>query len=637
MNKVHRSIIILFMVCMAFVAAKADTGTVVVHAYSPLAVGGKGFSGKPFPSHVKSDALSSRYAVKVSGTEVAAVKYDNTYLDSRWHNMDVSRFATNSKEPVIEITLIDGDTIDSVAVHPMRYYPQSAIKVSADKKCLTFALNQTLPYAIVAINGTDPEDSSDANPQLALINDPLESDESSELMTGANVLNFGEFAKRYLKEHPIKDRVGAVCRNAGKITDYSLNDDKEYSWSYNKGHYVEYDQKVATFPDMRARNSNDVSEALQAALQEIKSQSQLNTLYIPAGVYLWSGLRIENWNGDASKGGKPLYIYTDENALMVNRMKECREANEPAIFIYNSSHVTISGRGIYDGQGCQTYSIDRKDARNTPHQGGVVVRNSSEIIFHDTYSRNSQQWNYETHNVENVTFRNIKGLSPYFHAWVDGLNIASGKNVTVDGAITLGNDDTFATGHYNPSDEFPARTYRETKGINLENTDDNSAEIRHTFAAAGFYNKDRLQWSPNDTENIRISNTLGWTRTAHCIRISLNTRKHDLPTDSIGRKLDGFFFDNFNSVVGSKADGDIRIIGFDESRLTPCYKSIEIHNSSFFKPSDKWAKVETKVYGNDLIETLLMDSLYYSKPMNQPEANFTGVSSLLLKNIFITY
>ena len=80
---------------------------------------------------------------------------------------------------------------------------------------------------------------------------------------------------------------------------------------------------------MRARNRNDVSDALQAALEAIRNTPELNTLYIPAGTYIWSGLRIVNWNGDHKKGGKPLFVYTDENALMINRLKECREANEP--------------------------------------------------------------------------------------------------------------------------------------------------------------------------------------------------------------------------------------------------------------------------------------------------------------------
>jgi len=216
-------------------------------------------------------------------------------------------------------------------------------------------------------------------------------------------------------------------------------------------------------------------------LEKIKNTPELNTLYIPAGVYLWSGLKIHNWNGDANNGGKPLFVYTDENALMINRQKECREAIEPAIYIAYSSYITISGRGIHDGQGCLSFSTDRKDAKNTPHQGGVVIKKSNNITFNDTYMRDSQQWNWETHDVVDINLNNIKGLSPYNHGWIDGLNLSSGKNITVNGSITLGNDDAFATGHYNPSNEFPRRTYTENKSINLTNTDANPAEIQNNI------------------------------------------------------------------------------------------------------------------------------------------------------------
>jgi len=604
---------------------------VEVRPYEPFEVSGTGIAGHKFPSHVRSEVFSVRYSVKVCGTDVAAVRYDNTGFGNQGHNMDVARFASDTKAPMVEITLLDGDVIDSVTIHPVRYYPESAITIGNDRKTLRFAMTEALPYAIVAVNGADPQDAFDSKPQLTIINDPLE----RPFTEGPNVLNFGKFAKTYLKSHPVKDKVGAVCRKAGSVTDNSLNDEREFTWNYGKGKFVGYDSKIVAFPDKRARNRNDVSDALQAALEEIKSNPELNTLYIPAGVYLWSGLRIENWNGDPASGGKPLCVYTDENALMVNRLKECRESNEPSIFIYNSSHVTISGRGMHDAQGCYTFAMDRKDARNTPHQGGAVVRKSHDIVFNDTYVRDSQQWNWETHDVENVTFNNIHGLSPYNHGWIDGLNLSSGKNVTVNGAITLGNDDTFATGHYNPSDEFPARTYRENPGIDLVNTDANPAELRNTFAAAGIYNKDRLDWSPNDTENIRVSNTLGWTRTAHCIRIGLNTRKYDLPTDVRGRELKGFYFDNFNSVVGRKADGDIRILGFGASKLTPFYKSIEIRNSSFWKPGEKWARVETNIGGDNLIGTLVMENLFFVRPMASPRADFSGVENVELQNINI--
>ncbi len=611
----------------------AKCNDITVHPYAPFTIPQKGPGGETYPAHVRNDIPSTHYRVKAADTEVTAVQSNNTGFGNQGHNMDIARFASSSRTPKIEINVLEGCEINSVTIHPVRFYPQESIKVSADKRTVTFEMVKELPYAIVAINGGDPQDASTNNPQLTLINDPLENRKKCPSPDAPNVLNFKTFAEKYLKEHPITDLSGQVCRPAGSVTDTSLNDGRLFTWNYEQGVFVPYTNRIVAFPNMRERNRNDVSDALQAALDKIKNSPELNTLYIPAGTYLWSGLRIINWNGDRKKGGKPLFVYTDENALMINRLKECREANEPAILIENSSYVTISGRGMHDGQGCYTFAMDRKDARNTPHQGGVVVRKSNHITFNDTYMRDSQQWNWETHSVEYVNFNNIKGLTPYNHGWIDGLNMSSGKNITVNGSITLGNDDTFATGHYNPSDEFPRRTYSENKSINLINTDDNPMEIRNTFAAAGIYNKDRMNWSNGNSENIHIKNAMGWTRTAHCIRAGSSAKRSNTEIHSQNKVSKGYYFDNFHSIAGRKAIGDIRIQ--NNTTCWPAYDKFVIKNSSFWTSSRNWAIIPPSKSEYHIMQEVVLENLYFIKPTPHPTAKFSGIKDLTIKKLFI--
>ena len=626
-----KSLISVF--CLTAMVGCTSFNDVEVHSYAPFVIPDKGLAGEAYPFHVKDDVLSARYDVKISGCPVMAVQYNSNGNVDQGYCMDVARFSSNSLTPKVEILMKGDDTIHTVTVHPVRYYPQVSLTLSEDKKKLTFNLSEKLPYAIVAINGGDPQDATEKNPQLTLINDPLEQKENIPNCSDPNVLNFRAFAEEYLRKHPITDSIGDICRSAGSVTDTSLNDERLFTWNYDEGKFVSYADKKVAFPNKRARNANDVSDALQAALELIRITPELNTLYIPAGVYLWSGLRIVNWNGDVQKGGKPLYVYTEENALMINRLKECREALEPAIFIDHSSYVTISGRGVHDGQGCVTCFFDRKDARNTPHQGGSVIRHSNHIRFTDTYMRNSQQWNWETHSSEDVELNNIKGLSPYYHAWVDGLNLSSGKNITVNGSITLGNDDIFATGHYNPSDEFPRRTYRENPSINLQNTDANPAEIRHTFAAAGVYNKDRLSWSTIDSENIRVSNAIGWTRTAHCIRAGANTLIGNPEVAPRGRALKSYYFDNFHAVAGRNAGGDIRFQN-DEQICYPSYEEIVIKNCSFWAPGNYWARIPTDIDKQHQIRNVILENLYFVKPVEKPFAEFSGIDSLVVRDLY---
>ena len=146
----------------------------IVHAYTPFTIPATGPSGVAYPSHVRNDVISARFGVKVANVSVPAIRYDNTVNGNQGHNMDVARFASNSLTPKIEINIIGGTEINSVTIHPVRFYPQKALAISADRKTLTFEMVKDLPYAIVIINGDDPQDASTTNPQLTLINDPLE-------------------------------------------------------------------------------------------------------------------------------------------------------------------------------------------------------------------------------------------------------------------------------------------------------------------------------------------------------------------------------------------------------------------------------------------------------------------------------
>ena len=524
---------------------------------------------------------STKYELKVNGTPVSVYKYQKQTDPGSYYHMDIARFSSDDAEPVFEITMKDGSTIDSIYVSPERYYPEDSFEISADKKTVKFKMSAGLRYCIVNINGSIND--TNGKPQLAIINDATETDKPD--VTAANVLNFKNFAEKYLQDHPIMDTVGEVCTEAGTVTDTSMNDGKEYTWSYGEGRYVAYDTKKVMFPNKRVRQKNDVSEAFQAALEEVKNSDTLDTIYFPAGTYLWSGLSIKNWDGDG-KDGK-LNIYLDEDALLVNRLQECTQAMEPAIGIWDSSNITISGRGILDGQGTYNYSWDKSDAELSPHQGGSMVVRSQNITFNDTYVRDVKQWNWECHTVKNINYNNIKGLSPFQHAWVDGLDLTSGQGIHLNGAITMGNDDTFASGHYNPSNEFPQRRLK-TKDLNNLSTED-----QNIAAAAAIYNKDRLQWDTDDTTDVNISNTLGWSTFANAVRLGHNTQSY---------QMRDYTFNNVNTLhvtgYGSNGGGGALSIQNGTNGSTPNYENLIFNNCSF--TANNGNNVANIPNGNDL-------------------------------------
>jgi len=576
-------------------------------------------------SENKQYAESTKYAMTANDTPVSIYKYKKGPDGSRFYNFDITRFSSRDRTPTLKVMLTDDTVINSVEVYPERYYPQDVLSVSSDKKRLTFTVSEKLPYCIVNINGT--LSTMTGNPMLAVINDPPENNKPD--LNAGNVLNFKVFAAEYLKANPITDQEGQVCRPAGTVTDTSRNTNEQFTWHYEAGVYVNPRQRDVQFPNKRLRDKNDVSEAFQAALEEVRNSAELDTIYFPAGTYIWSGLCIKNWDGKGADG--TLDIYLDEDALLVNRLQECKQALEPTIGIWHSSNITISGRGIIDGNACYTLTLDRKDARDTPHQGGAMVVQSEDITFNDTYIRDVKQWNWECHTVRNVTYNNIKGLSPYAHAWVDGLDLTSGKNVTVNGAFTLGNDDTFASGHYNPSDEFPRRFLDELDRATVEEKARMEAEKSNVCAAAAVYNKERLQWDTDDSENITVNDVLGWSGLANNIRFGANTRWKGQPGQHTSYQLAGYTFNNFNSVMRTAQDA-VKVHN-GSHRSYPQYESLIFRNCSFAGNNGANAAIPA---GSDLNnfnpDTVVIDNCWFKEA--QPFI-FRNIQKLILYDIYV--
>jgi len=551
------------------------TGTVpahaatTVHTYAPTGVGG-GTTTSP-------DVTSTKYQVQVAGTPVQAVQYAES-----GHNFDIARFASDSRTPTITVTL-PSTTIDTVNIYPARYYPSGSVSVSADKHTLTFRMSAAakLNQAIVMVNG----DSTNATgqPYLAVINDPLENPAQRPDTTSASdgsgvnlqtgVLNFQEFAAKYLAAHPNsaaqKAPTATTSSMAGKTVGGTAVPAGQQT---SAGSLVSASSVNVRYPNVRVMAAGDVTYALQAALDTIKANpTALNTLYFPNGTYVWSGLLVNGLDGSKLKGGK-LKIYTAEGALLKNRVQAYMEAFEPAVGIIDSSNIEIDGRGMFDGNGVANYNArssgDLHDGYRSQHQGGVTVMHSSDITFNDTYERNAKQWNYETHTANRVTFNNIKALTPYRQPWIDGTNFSSGQDITANGVFTLGNDDAFASGHYNPSDGFTPLASGVWNNFQLGTS---SADVQGYVNAVAAYDTvvdalgfDNYHWTYEDSKNIAVSNTLNWSVGAgNAIRIGWS---------AYGHRLANYTFDNFNSLSASA--GGISL------NSGPRTQSIVIKNSS---------------------------------------------------------
>lgn len=556
----------------AAVTARA-AASVTVHTYAPTGVGG-GVTTSP-------DVASTKYQVQVAGASVGAVQYTQN-----GHNFDVARFASSSRTPTITVTL-PGTTINTVNVYPARYYPASSISVSSDKHTLTFTMSAAagLNEAIVMVNG----DSTNAagQPYLAVINDPLEdpsqrpdttdAPDGSGVNTQTGVINFQEFAAKYLAAHPNSAAQTAPAATTSSVAGQTIDGTAiPAGQKTSAGSLVNPSSVNVRYPNERTMAANDDTFALQAAIQTIeKNPTQLNTLYFPNGTYLWSGLLINGVDGSKLTGGK-LKVYTDEGALLDNRVQAYMEAFEPEIAIVDSSNIEVDGRGMFDGNGVANYNAhssgDLHDAYDSQHQGGVMVMQSSNITFNDTYERNSKQWNWETHTANNITYNNIKALTPYAQPWIDGTDFASGQNITADHVFTLGNDDAFASGHYNPSNGFTPMASGVWGNFQLGTS---SANVQGYVNAVGAYDAvaaelgfDNNHWDTENSKSIAISNTLNWSVNAgNAVRLGWQTN---------GYQLNDYTFTNFNS-VSAKVGG---LYTMNSPNTYPRIQSVVMKNSS---------------------------------------------------------
>lgn len=521
------------------------------------------------------DVASTKYTLTANGTQVPVVKYS-----ANGNNFDIARFSSSDAAP--EYTVQVTEEINTVAIYPERYYPKENITVSEDKRSITFQMSDKLRYAFVMVNG-GPADQA-GKPYLAIINDPPETEKPD--INAANVLNAKTFMEDYLKEHP--NAQAQAAEPAGSTSG---------GVSYEAGSLVAIDTKDVRFPDKREMAEDDVTYALKAAFDEIyKEGSGYDTLYFPAGTYVCSGLEIRD------RKGKKVTVYLEEGALIKNRIQECMQAMEPAIGIWDSEQITISGRGIIDGNGVENYRKDRHDAKDSCHQGGVMIVRSSDITFNDTYVRDAKQWNWESHGSKRCILNNIKGLTPYNQPWVDGLDMASAQDLTINGALTLGNDDCFASGHFNPSDGFP-----------------------NTVPGFDQYNSDALEWDTEDSFHISVNNTLGWTfGGGNGLRMGHNT---------YGHLMKDYSFDNVNSVNFKGGDRGITVQnGTSNGHPYPEYENISIKNSSF---DTTRVGHNATVFGLESKKAgqVTLENCWFSK--QSADFQFDNIENLTVKDLYV--
>lgn len=288
---------------------------------------------------------------------------------------DIAQFAMGAGDAAISIRKLNNTNIGSYSISPLKL----GLTGTVTGPTLSFTVTKD-EYLIVKIDG---------RPELVIAIDPLETNRPAA--SGTGIFNVTS-------------------------SPYSASPGTQYS-----------------------------TTAFQTALNDAAAWGSANstqgTVYVPAGtytlgtLYLRSNLRLYLAPGAVLK-------YTGERAHYDVHWRKLSQARDVTWFLstrYDSANISITGRGIIDGNGMASLQ---------PSNLGV---NLLVPIYTDNFTvdgitfRESSSWAVMPTRSTDMVFRNIKMFNRFDMGENDGIDVMESRNVEVTNAIGIGLDDPFST------------------------------------------------------------------------------------------------------------------------------------------------------------------------------------------------
>ncbi|MDR6906388.1 polygalacturonase [Agromyces sp. 3263] len=288
---------------------------------------------------------------------------------------DIAQFAMGAGEATISITKRNNTAIGAFSISPLKL----GLTGTKSGPTLTFTVTHD-EYLIVKIDG---------RPELVIAIDPLETDRPPS--SGTGIFN-----------------VTAAPYGAQPGVGYSTT-------------------------------------AFQTALNDAAAWGSANagqgTVFVPAGVYtlgtlyLRSNLRLYLAPGAVLK-------YTGERDHYDVHWRKLSQQRDVTWFLstrYSTTNITISGRGIIDGDGMASLQ------RGNLGVNLLVPIYTDDFIVDGITFRESSSWAVMPTRSTDSQFRNIKMFNRFDMGENDGIDVMESTNVSVTNAIGIGLDDPFST------------------------------------------------------------------------------------------------------------------------------------------------------------------------------------------------
>ncbi|KAF1984794.1 glycoside hydrolase family 28 protein [Aulographum hederae CBS 113979] len=213
------------------------------------------------------------------------------------------------------------------------------------------------------------------------------------------------------------------------------------------------------YPDVKAASTINVQSlgadpsgshystaAIQTAIYHASDVNGGGTVYIPPGVYLTGNIVFKSNDWLYIEGGAVLR-YTGDRSIYKTWWYKW---GVPHTFwistAYDSSNITITGHGMFDGNGKAVYT-------DSTHKIACTILapiKTTNFRFEGPIIRESSFWSTTVFLSRQVLSENLKVLNRMDIGEDDGIDIVQSSNVVVRNALAASWDDPFSTKTYGP-------------------------------------------------------------------------------------------------------------------------------------------------------------------------------------------
>ncbi|MGN0779134.1 MAG: glycoside hydrolase family 28 protein [Aristaeellaceae bacterium] len=192
-----------------------------------------------------------------------------------------------------------------------------------------------------------------------------------------------------------------------------------------------------------SHNGQDWTEAFRTAVAQLQTQGG-GVLTVPAGVYPTGSIRLyDNMTLDIQSGAVLRFLQQDTAYPLIPLEFEgvAELMYQSCIFAQNAENVTVTGRGVVDGQG--SYWWDRLRARTLAHPRPYLVcfADCRHVLLENVTLTNSPAWTVHPLRCQDVTVRGLLIRNPADSPNTDGIDPDACQDVRIlDCTIDVGDD-----------------------------------------------------------------------------------------------------------------------------------------------------------------------------------------------------